>query len=46
MTRLLSTVRNLFASDETGDSVHFHIGPAGVPAVCDFHNCDRPSLTV
>jgi hypothetical protein len=46
MTRLLSTVRNLFAGDQNDDNVHFHIGPAGVPAVCDFHNCDRPSLTV
>ncbi len=46
MTRLLSTVRNLFAGHETADSVHFHIGPAGVPAVCEFPNCDRPSLTV
>ncbi len=43
---LLSALRNVFATDEHGDDVHFHIGAAGVPAVCEFPHCDRPALSV
>lgn len=43
---ILSTLRNLFATEVPGERVHFHSGPAGVPVVCEFHGCDRPALTV
>lgn len=43
---ILSALRNLFATEEAGERIHFHAGPGGVPAVCEFHRCDRPALTV
>ncbi len=43
---ILSALRNLLADDDTGERIHFHPGPNGLPAVCEFPRCDRPALTV
>lgn len=43
---ILSALRNLFSTEDAGERVHFHTGPAGVPVVCEFHGCDRPALSV
>lgn len=43
---ILSALRNLFATEDAGERIHFHAGPAGKPAVCEFPRCDRPALTV
>ena len=43
---ILTSLRNLFTTSDAGEHVHFHAGPNGVPAVCEFHACDRPALTV
>lgn len=45
MANVLSSLRSILAAD-TGESVHFHRGPSGYPAVCDDPRCDRPELTV
>ena len=43
---IISVLRNLFTADAAGEPVHFHSGPHGIPAVCEFHGCDRPALSV
>ncbi len=42
---ILSVLRDLLTHD-TAEDVHFHPGPTGHPAVCEFPRCDRPALTV
>lgn len=43
---IISALRNLFTADGAGEQIHFHSGPNGAPAVCEFHGCDRPALSV
>ena len=42
----LSALRNLLVTEDAGERVHFHTGPTGAPAVCEFPGCDRPALSV
>ena len=42
---ILAVLRSLLA-DDAGERVHFHTGPTGHPAVCEFPRCDRPALRV
>ncbi len=44
--QVLPLIRGLFSTGERDDQVHFHIGPAGAPVVCEFPRCDRPALSV
>ena len=43
---IISALRSLFATEDAGERIHFHTGPNGAPAVCEFHGCDRPALTI
>ncbi len=46
MARDVLHVLRALLSKDTGEQVHFHTGPDGRPAVCEFPRCDRPGLAV
>jgi hypothetical protein len=45
MTESMNPFRRLVVDRSPEETIHFHLGPDGMPAVCDRAHCDSPSIS-